>query len=255
MSAPSALSGLRIGAVSYLNTKPLIRRCKPADLVLDVPARLADAFFAGTLDVALLPLFEVLRRGAGRVVNNVAIACDGPVYSVLVGSRCPFAECKTIWLDPSSRSSAALLKVLIAEFYPGLRVCEGNAPDGEARLVIGDPAIDFHRRLQEGWQCHDLGALWRERTGLPFVFAVWALSPRVKDATAVAEILRGWKTDGLAQRDAIAAAEPDPAFARDYLTRFIRYDIGAAERSAIELFGQLAARHGLIDRAGALEFV
>lgn len=255
MSAPSALSGLRIGAVSYLNTKPLIRDAETENLILDVPARLADAFFAGSLEVALLPLFEILRRGVGRVVDNVAIACDGPVFSVVVASRRPFSACETIWLDPSSRSSAALLKVLIAEFYPGLRVREGAAPAGEARLLIGDPAIDFHRALPHGWQCHDLGALWREHTGLPFVFAVWALSPRVADGREVAEMLRAWKRDGLAERETIASGEPDPAFALDYLTRCIRYDIGAAERSAIGLFGQLSARHGLIDRAGELEFV
>ena len=103
--AASPLAGLRIGAVSYLNTKPLIRSLADEPLILDVPARLAESFYRGELDVALLPIFEVLRNGGGEVVDDVAIACRGEVYSVIVASRTAFADCETIYLDPSSRTS------------------------------------------------------------------------------------------------------------------------------------------------------
>lgn len=255
MSAPSALAGLRIGAVSYLNTKPLIWPLPVDAITLDVPARSADSFYQGDLDVALLPLFEVLHHGGGPVADNVAIACEGLVFSVLVGSRTEFADCGEIYLDPSSRTSVALLRVLIGEYYPHLHVRGGEPPEGAARLLIGDPAITFHRNLQDGWQCHDLGALWQHHTGLPFVFAVWALKKGLPNESDVAEALRTCKDQGLAKRDQIANGEKDPDFAREYLTRFIRYEIGPREREAIGLFSKLAARHGLLVEPPNVTFV
>jgi chorismate dehydratase len=255
LNAPSPLAGLRIGAVSYLNTKPLIWPFAAGDVALDVPARLADAFYQGRLDVALLPIFEVLHHGGGPVVDDVAIACEGNVFSVLVGSRTDFPDCGEIYLDPSSRSSVALLRVLIAEYYPGLGVREGVPPDDAARLLIGDPAIAFHRGLREGWHCHDLGALWRRHTGLPFVFAAWALQRDLPDRENVARALRAAKDAGLAARSRIARAEPDPDFALTYLTDFVRYGLGEREREAMALFARLAAKHGLLESEPVVEFV
>jgi chorismate dehydratase len=244
-----------VGAVSYLNTKPLIWPYAAQDLILDVPARLADAFYQDQLDVALLPIFEVLLHGGGPVVDDVAIACEGHVYSVLVGSRTDFADCGEIYLDPSSRSSVALLRVLIAEYYPHLRVREGVPPDEAARLLIGDPAIAFQRGLQEGWQVHDLGALWQKHTGLPFVFAAWALQKNLLDKVAPALSLRAAKEAGMAARQTIAKGEPDPEFALDYLTNYVRFDLREREREAIALFARLARKHGLLERDPVLEFV
>jgi chorismate dehydratase len=255
LSAPSPLAGLKIGAVSYLNTKPLIWPFEAGDLSLDVPARLADAFFQGRLDVALLPVFEVLHHGGGPLVDDVAIACEGNVFSVLVGSRTAFADCGEIYLDPSSRSSVALLRVLIAEHYPHLRVREGVPPEGAARLLIGDPAIAFHRNLQKGWFCHDLGALWQKHAGLPFVFAAWAMQRNLPGKEGVARVLRAAKDLGLAARNQIAQAEPDPGFALAYLTEHIRYGLGPREREAVALFARLALKHGLLRQEPVLEFI
>jgi predicted solute-binding protein len=255
LSALSPLAGLRIGAVSYLNTKPLIWPLPAGGVTLDVPARLADSFYQGNLDVALLPMFEVLHHGGGSVVDDVAIACEGAVYSVLVGSRTAFSECGEIYLDPSSRSSVALLRVLIGEFYPHLSVRDGAPPEGASRLLIGDPAITFHRQLRDGWQCHDLGMLWREHTGLPFVFAAWALKKSLPNVSGVAGALRESKRSGLEAREQIALGEQDPDFARRYLTQFIRYDIGARERESIGLFARLAVKHGLLTEEPSLHFV
>lgn len=255
MSASLSLAGLRVGAVSYLNTKPLIWPFAARDLILDVPARLADAFYQGRLDVALLPIFEVLHHGGGPVVDDVAIACKGNVYSVLVGSRTEFADCGEIYLDPSSRSSVALLRVLIAEYYPHLKVRGGEPPEQAARLLIGDPAIAFHRGRQEGWQCHDLGALWQKHTGLPFVFAAWALQKNLSDKTAPARVLRAAKEAGMRERKTIADGQPDPEFALSYLTEYVRFDLREREREAIALFARLARKHGLIENEPVLEFV
>jgi chorismate dehydratase len=249
------LDGLRVGAVSYLNTRPLIHGLERSGLVLDVPARLADRFFAGDLDVALLPIFAVLRQGGGTVVDHVAIACDGPVFSVLVGSPEPLAVTAEVFLDPSSRSSAALLRVLAAEYFPGLVLREGVPGPTDARLLIGDPAITFHRNVPPGWHVTDLGAVWQEETGLPFVFAVWALRPGLAQAPAVAAALRNAKDAGLAHREEIAAGEADPDFARRYLGAFIHYDLGRREKRAVEMFSTLALRHGLLAAPPVLAWV
>lgn len=248
-------AGLRIGAVSYLNTRPLIRGLDPRRLVLDVPSRLAARFFAGELDVALLPVFEVLREGGGLVVDDVAIACRGEVYSVIVASREAFEDCGEIFTDPASQSSSALLRILVAEYYPRLSVRDGEPPAGAARLLIGDPAIALRKAHGSSWRYHDLGELWLRHTGLPFVFAVWTMRPGLEHPEEIATILRRRKADGLSSLPSIAAGEDDPAFALKYLTRHIRYDIGAEEKKAVRKFSGLAARHGLISREAELRYL
>ena len=245
----SALAGLRIGPVSYLNAKPLIWGLDPSLLETDVPAELSRKFFAGQLDVALLPVFEVLRVGGARLVDDVAIACRGAVHSVIVASRTSFAQSGTIYLDPASRSSSALLHVLVAEYYPGgPTVAPGEAvPEDGARLLIGDAAIDFRRRQGTAWNYHDLGLLWQNHTGLPFVFAVWAVSERA--SPSVFDTLRAVKVAGLAAREQIALNHPDPDFAFRYLTECIHYDLGTKEKSGIRRFESLSRRHGLLPDA------
>ncbi len=235
----------RIGAVSYLNTKPLIHSLEADSLVRDVPANLAREFYAGKLDVALLPLFAFLQAGGGRLVDDVAIACRGEVFSVFVASRGDFQDCREIYLDPSSRSSSALLRVLLDEFYPGRHgiVEGGDIPADAARLLIGDPAIRFRQHHGAALNYHDLGALWEQHTGLPFVFAAWALS---EEAREIGPVLRAAKISGLAARDEIAAGEKDPRFALRYLTENIRYDLGPDEKQAVRLFEALARRHGVL---------
>lgn len=250
------LDGLRVGCVSYLNARPLVWTLDGERIVFEVPALLADDFAAGRLDVALLPLFEVLRGGGGFIVDDVAIACEGPVHSVYVASQGSFAEAGKIYLDPSSRSSAALLRVLVAEYYADtISICEGVPPEGAARLIIGDPALEFRREHDFPWQFHDLGSLWQQETGLPFVFAVWALGAGVREKASVANCLRVAKESGLACRAEIAAKEDSPTEAMEYLTRSIRYEIGPMEKEAIALFARLAHEHGLVPEAVRVEYV
>ena len=248
MISGSALSGLRIGPVSYLNTKPLIWGLDRGGLYPDVPAVLARKFFQGQLDAALLPVFEVLRAGGGLVVDDVAIACLGDVYSVIVASRTDFPSCGAIHLDPASRSSAALLRVLLAEYYPGGPVITEaqEVPAHGARLLIGDAAMEFRKKNGDSWRYHDLGGLWKDSTGLPFVFAVWAVSERVHPSPGVFAAFRTLKAEGLAARPAIAALEDDPAFALRYLTDFVRYDLRDPEKMALRLFEDLCRRHGIL---------
>jgi chorismate dehydratase len=238
---------LRIGAVSYLNTKPLIHSLDAASLTLDVPANLAWRFYDGELDVALLPFFAVLKAGGGRLVDDVAIACCGEVYSVYVAGRGDFEECREIYLDPSSRSSAALLRVLLAEYYPESHCVvdeAGEIPVNAARLLIGDPAIRFRQHHGTEWNYHDLGALWRKHTGLPFVFAVWAVAAEMNPE--IGKALRAAKVAGLSARGEIASGGTDPDFTRHYLTEYIHYDIGPEEKQAMRVFETLSRQHGIL---------
>src|SRR5438876_7355067 len=142
---------LRIGAVNYLNTKPLIcdleRLAPDAELILDVPSRLADRLAEGTLDVALIPAIEYFRSGRYTIVPSISIASRGPVLSVTLFSRVPWPAIRRVALDEGSRTSAALAQVLLRHRY-GVKAdisplamdepAENSAAD--AVLLIGDRA-------------------------------------------------------------------------------------------------------------------
>jgi chorismate dehydratase len=242
---PGALSGLRVGCVSYLNSKPLIHGLDPAEIFLQVPAVLSQAFAAEKLDAALLPVFEIFRLRAPAIADDISISCLGEVFSVFVAARTSFADCGAIHADPSSRSSAALLRVLCAEFYHGPHVVESTPIEDAPRLIIGDPALQFRREhIDDGWHFHDLGALWLQHTGLPFVFAAWALNEKCSPGTA--SYLREIKSRGLASIPEIASRTSDPAAAEDYLKHKIRFDLGDREKEAMRLFARLAHKHGLL---------
>src|SRR5450432_861956 len=112
---------IRIGAVTYLNTKPLIHQLEQlapeADLILELPSRLADQLSAGKLDVALIPIVEVFRGEGYRLLPDMAIASSGPVLSVTVFSKVPWQQIRTLALDEGSRTSAALVQVLLRKRY------------------------------------------------------------------------------------------------------------------------------------------
>lgn len=237
-------AGCRIGAVPYLNARPLIHGLG-REISLEVPSRLAERFAAGELDVALLPVFEAVAGARATIVEGAAIASRGEVFSVFLAHRAPLAELETITLDPASRTSNHLLQCLLAEFH-GLEP-EYVAEPVEARLLIGDAALKFRReRAGTDWQFLDLGAEWLRVTGLPFVFACWVLRAEVADAGALAGALREAKRRGLVARGRIAAEFEDAAFVERYLTENIRFDLGAEEKQAIALFAALLRKHGLV---------
>lgn len=254
-----ALTGLRIGCVQYLNSKPLIH-AYDGPVVFDHPSGLARDLAAGRLDAALVPIFEVLRGPRYFVADGVAIACDGPVFSVFLAHQKPLSEIRTIALDPASLTSVHLLQVLLAEFrglhpqYVDARKCA----DADAHLLIGNQAIDFRLADAGHHQLLDLGAEWKRCTGLPFVFAIWALRSDLPNLRAVAEAFRALKATGLPAIPAIAAAEKTHPreLSERYLTEHIRFDLGAREKSAITRFGGLLAKHRFIPgEPRPLEFV
>ncbi|MGB8170512.1 MAG: menaquinone biosynthesis protein [Chthoniobacteraceae bacterium] len=245
-----ALSAVRVGCVQYLNSKPLIFGCE-APVVFDHPSGLAHDLASGALDVALVPVFEALRSPPWLAVDEVAIACDGPVFSVFLAHQSPLAAIRRIALDPASRTSVHLLQVLLAEFHD--LHPEYVAENDDAKLLIGNQAIDFRLANPTGWHFLDLGAEWKRCTGLPFVFALWLMRPLLPDAAAIADELRGLKRDGLAHLPEIIHAdrEHDPIVSERYLTEHIRFDCGEREKAGLALFRTLLEKHALIAAGGA----
>ena len=236
------MDGLTIGTVPYLNALPLTAGL--SDLVRAVPGRLAAMFNEGALDVALLPIYEWVRDPARPIVGRGAICSPGPVDSVLLFSRVPPDKAGTVLLDESSLTSAALVKVLYAEYFGATPTYLPCGPETDPRevtagasLLIGDPALKARR---DGLIVTDLASAWRTLTDLPFCFAVW-LARNEDVAERAKEPLREARERGLADRRAIAEREaaamglPADDLYR-YLTERITYDFGEQERAAAARF-------------------
>ena len=248
-----ALAAVRVGCVQYLNSKPLIYGCD-APVHFDHPSGLARDLASGALDVALVPVFEALRNPPWLAVDDVAIACDGPVFSVFLAHRGPLAEVTEIALDPASLTSVNLLKVLLAEFHdrrPQFLSASDSAAD--AQLLIGNQAIDFREANPAAWHFLDLGAEWKRCTGLPFIFALWLMRPALPNTAAIADELRAIKRDGLAHLAEIVVADESHTadLATRYLSEHIRFDCGPDEKAGLARYRELLEKHRLIERGGA----
>ena len=249
-------SETRIGCVRYLNSKPLIHG-HGGEVSFEVPASLADGLHTGRLDVALSPIFELMAHPGYLVVDDAAIASDGPVYSVFVAHCAPLADVRTLYLDHDSRTSFNLQRVVLAEFHgltPRHEPFPGGKPPaelhaGEGALTIGDPAIEFRLAHGSRYEYLDLGEAWKRATGLPFVFAAWLVRPETPRPETLAATLRAWREAGQGRVEEIVAAERryPPELSRRYLTEFIRFRLGAAEKRAIREFARLLRKHGLVD--------
>jgi len=258
----AALHGLRVGCVQYLNARPLI---VPYDgeVIFEHPARLSDDLAAGEIDLALVPAFEALRHPHFPIVDGVAIASRGPVYSVFLAMSGPLRELRAVSLDPASRTSNNLVRCLLAEYHnlhPTYEAHTDTAQPSQGRgvLLIGNQAIRFRQHDHGGVWYLDLGEEWLARTGLPFVYAVWQLRPEIPNPGAVADALRAMKAAGLGRVREIARlqTEFDPAFAERYLTTHIKFNLGADEKSALAQFRRLLQKQGLIPKSdAALRFV
>ncbi|MBA2227143.1 MAG: menaquinone biosynthesis protein [Thermogemmata sp.] len=249
---------VRVGAVSYLNARPLIeeldRYVPPWQLILDVPSRLADAMAAGTLDIGLIPVVEFLRAPDYTFIPGIAIASRGPVLSVTLFSRVKWPHIRRVALDEGSRTSAVLVRVLLqerwgveAEYQPLPLHHTVEDVEADAVLLIGDRAM--HACLP-GWPyAYDLGTEWTDWTGLPMVYALWAVRPEIPLEDVAEPFLqarqRGLSRLGLiAQREA-ARLHLDAGYCRRYLSHIIRYDLGAWELAGLRRFAELTAQLGL----------
>jgi len=250
---------LRVGAVSYLNTKPLIAHLPetlPAvELRLEVPSKLAIDLAAGALDIGLIPSIEFFRAGEYTIVPGAAIASFGPVMSVKLCSRTPFRNIRTVSEDVGSRTSCALLRLLMKHLfdveYDSQPLALSQSPsdaETDAVLVIGDRAM----RVKEGEYPYvlDLGYEWSRWTGLPFVWAFWAirpgleLSPEETAGFARAKELGRLEAGALAREEATKLGLP-AAQCEYYLQQVIRHDFGEDEIAGLLRFRELAIEAGL----------
>ena len=261
-SRPDAL---RVGVVDYLNSRPLawsFRRpprstgVPPLEPVYLPPSGVAEGLAEGTLDIGLVPSIELQRIPGLTMVPGLCVAATREVRSVLLVRRGPVEEIRTVALDENSRTSAALVRILLGRRY-GLEPEYRQAPpevdamleQTDAALVIGDPALVVDR---DRHQVSDLAAEWRAWTGLPFVFAVWAVAPGVGFRVELAEFFAG--SLDRAERDmtelvreaALELGLPVAAL-ETYLTENLSFRLGEPELAGLRLYHERAAEMGLVE--------
>lgn len=259
---------LRVGIVNFLNSKPLawgFLKGHHADLFAPSyhpPALVARLLGQGNLDIGLIPSIEVQRIPNLKVLPDLCVAARHEVRSVLLVSRCPLPEIKRVALDQNSRTSVALLRILLRERYGLDPEYVHERPDPErmlseadAALVIGDPALKVDR---DRYLITDLAAEWNELTGLPFVFAVWAVRPEVE----IPDLPFYFKSSlryGLSSLDTLvreSAAELglDSSEVRSYLTDNLAFFMRREEVSGLEEFYRRAYANGLILEPRPVDF-
>lgn len=250
---------IRLGAVSYLNTRPLVhgldRQPERFTLRFDVPARCADLLHANDVDLGLIPSIEYPGHNY-RIVPGVSIASDGPVASVAIFTKVPTGQIRSIALDTSSRTSVALLRVLCARWFgieprlvsmpPDLGRMAGEC---DAALVIGDNAL-FTDHEAIGLEKVDLGEEWVGMTGLPFVYAFWAGRPGTVRGSDVAALQaardRGVAATGTIGRESFPDNPAKAARADLYLRENVKYALGDPEIAGLRRFYELAVEVGAL---------
>ena len=255
MPTSSQLNPIRLGSVSFLNARPLIYGLgeqKDIDLQLDVPSRLLDGLLQDRIDVGLLPVIDYQRMEGLRLLTSGGIGCDGHTLTVRIFSPAPIEKISLLACDTDSHTSVALARILLAEMYgirPEFIPLDQVAYDHPAaKLLIGDKVVceEPHGLPHQ----LDLGHAWKQHTGLPFVFAAWMARPEV-DLRGLPERLERAKKEGCDNVERIIARFALPRgwpadVARQYLTRYLQYDITPRHLDAIRLFHQLAFKHGLL---------
>jgi len=247
---------VRVSAVSFLNAAPLTRALKegahPAswEVAFDAPARCAERLLAGEADLGLVPSLMLARDPSLRMAAPLCIAAAGEVTSVLFFCGGSFGEVREVFLDPASRTSQALLKILLHEVH-GLEPAyeeRGGWPESlaphQGLLAIGDRALCPPPHIA-ALVTLDLAAEWRRATGLPFVFAVWAGRGEAVCREARPVLLeayaKGRETLAEIVAEASAALGLTPARVEEYLREHLHYTFGEAEARGLRLFLQRAA--------------
>lgn len=236
---------IRVAAVSYLNTKPLLwgleRSAVQAemDLQLDYPANLAALLRDGAVDMALLPVAAIPTIPGARIVSQYGIAADGDVASVALFSQVPLEQVKQVYLDYQSRTSVRLAQLLLqaywkqdVELLPAPVDYIEHIASETAGIIIGDRAL---QALPAFTYVYDLAAAWKAWTGLPFVFAAWVATKDLPpDFTTAFDAAQ---EEGLRQIDAVVAANPFPAYdLHRYYTQNIQYCLDAEKRKGLDAF-------------------
>ncbi len=278
------LSRLKISAISYLNTAPLMWDFEHAeagadfDISYTIPSDCAEALRTGTADIGIIPAAAYATVPDLVIIPEVAIAARRAVRSILLVSKLPvdllskqplWKQVRTVALDTSSMTSVALAKILFAKWLGGARDYKPMAPDldamlgaCDAALLIGDPALQIDRTR---YFTLDLAEEWVARTGKSFVFAFWAIRKQAlagRNSRAVAQVFKKSRDHGLSpNRLEAIAQEWAPRLGltveviRVYLTQNIHYYLDPPCLEGLELYYRLAAEVGALPPAPELRFV
>ena len=263
-------SPFRLAASSYLNSAPLIwsflngSHRGSVDFVEAVPARCAQLLADSTVEGALIPVIEYQRIESGSLVPNVCVGSRKEVLSVVLVSRDKQLEnISSVALDESSRTSATLVKIIFREFLNRESEWTTRAPNieemldkNDAALIIGDPGMGFRRRGLNVW---DMAGLWKQYTGLGFVFAMWMVRDEAIERARRVDFV-GARDEGVAHLEDIVASYQDKIpmpveELRNYLTENIVFSVDESMEKGLRLYFELAFKHKLIDSVRQLEFI
>lgn len=240
---------LNIGSVPYLNAKPFLKYLE-GTITLEIPSILAQSFRQGKYDLALIPIVECMLEKNVTILDRVAIGCQGPVYSVILVLEQPIHSVRTIAVDAASLTSVTLLKILLRKYWKINPEILEDGQKADAQLIIGDRALIYREQFPQA-NLLDLGSVWRSYTGLPFVFAVWAIHPKAVLDLNDAEDFRMRCLKGLADKKEFSDLSAEPS----YLTEWIRYDLGQFQKSAIQRFAYEIAEAKIFSDVVNTDFV
>jgi chorismate dehydratase len=273
------MSRLKISAISYLNTAPLMwgfehgEAAADYDISYTIPSACAEALRAGTVDIGIIPAAAYATVPGLVIIPDVAIAARRAVRSILLVSKISLdkwpAQVRTVALDTSSMTSVALAKILFARWLGGARDYKPMAPDldamlseCDAALLIGDPALQVDRNR---YFTLDLAEEWVTRTGKSFVFAFWAIRKQAlvgRNSQAIAEVFKKSRDHGVSPKNLEAIAQewaPRLGLTIDavrvYLTRNIHYYLDPPCLEGLDLYYRLGAEIGALPPAPELHFV
>lgn len=254
------MSLLKVSVVQYLNTVPLVwgmlkgEQQGKYELSYTTPALCADAVRQRKADIGIIPSIEYQRMDHAQILAGISIASKNEVKSVLLLSKVPIAKIQTVAVDNSSRTAAALLRILMRKFYSRFITVTPSLPKpadmlrrADAALLIGDPALTYDGQVAE---IYDLAAEWKKFTGLPFVFALWVGYEDAK-LPHLRKDFEDSRDFGLAHIDDIAA-EYAPKLkmqapgVKVYLTENIDYSLDEENRKGLRHFYKLAREAGII---------
>ena len=283
----STVTKTKISIVKYLNSVPLAwgilegQQASKFDPVLHIPSECADQLREGKVDIGLIPSIEFQRIPGAKIVPGPVVACRHRVRSVLLISVLPLWKVRTVAVDTSSRTSAVLARIVFDQFFHTRPDFRPAAPDlaamlaeNDAALLIGDSALKFMQEneqpdaekqkvlLKRGPQpleVFDLAERWKFLTGLPFVFAFWAVRPGFA-ADGIVEALKESREYGvknipdIAKRYSLELSLKEE-FLREYLTDNVDYHMDESCVEGLRIFYQMAARVGAIKSARDVEFL
>ncbi len=259
---------LRIGSVPYLNAKPQVDWFHSPDCDADaeisyaVPSHLARMLREDALDVANVSIFEAFQNPELLLIPGISISAYGAVKSVRLFSKTPLDQIRSVALDTSSLTSAALTQIILAEQFGITPHYEHHAPSLEAMLAVCDAGLIIGDLklfdLMPGVTVYDLGYGWEKLTGLPFVYACW-LARRDRVSEDMVRALTDAKTWGLQRLEALAqkwSIEFRLPFDRcaDYLMHVMNYDLTPLQLEGLFAFQRKCYEHGLIDAVRPLLF-